>query len=232
MPSWSNISSNESLTIEGVKEIDQGRDVQMGKQNNTKTKIPVDIAFDISTLMIIVPVVITNLILFVLSFRCSACEILITAVWYLGILAIFLQDRTEVELTHGMIIVHRHFLGPVIVNQKDITKTHYRKNTWHAYRWALHFLMVVFIGYLTYGAFYDIIIRFQTQAVPAGVLINHIFSSFLMPLLFIVLFFNLVIRLKRPFYLRVETNTGKFVFYPDRPDELERMINGNKTEMD
>ena len=39
MPSWSNISSNESLTIEGVKEIDQGRDVQMGKQNNTKTKI-------------------------------------------------------------------------------------------------------------------------------------------------------------------------------------------------
>lgn len=218
--------------LKSAKEINQSKDVQMDDQINAKTRIPVDIAFDSSTLMIVVPVVITNIILSVLSMRCPVCQILIPVVWHLGILALFLQDRTTLEFTHGMIIIHRHFFGPVIINLKDITRAHLCKNMWHAYRWALYFLMLAFTGYLTYDVLYDNIIRFRMQTIPIRVLIYHMCSGFAMPVLFLTLFFNFRKRLKWPFFQKVETTAGKFVFYPDRPEDFEKSIADNKKEMD
>ncbi|MCQ6962417.1 hypothetical protein [Methanolobus chelungpuianus] len=204
----------------------------MNDQNYAKTRIPVDIAFDISMLAIIVPVLAANLILLVLSFHCPACEILITVVWYAGILALFLQDRTEVEFTHGIIIVHRHFLGPVVLNRKDIIRTFIRKNKLYAYRRFMYLLMLLSLGYLAYDAFYDILIQYQMRTIPAEVIINHTFSAFLILFLFLVLFFNIRTRLSLPFSLRVETNASKFIFYLDRPDEFERIITDSKMGTD
>jgi len=218
--------------LKSAKEINQSKDVQMDDQINAKTRIPVDIAFDSSTLMIVVPVVITNIILSVLSMRCPVCQILIPVVWHLGILALFLQDRTTLEFTHGMIIVHRHILGPVVVNRKDITRTFIRKNKLYAYRRFLYLLMLLYLGYLAYDAFYYILIQFQMRTIPAGVIINHTFSAFLILFLFLVLFFNFRTRSSRSFSLRVETNVSKFIFYLDRPYELERMITDSKTGTD
>lgn len=203
----------------------------MNNQNNAKTKIPVDLTFDTSMLKIFVPAIMVTFILLALSFRCPACETLIPVIWYLSILAVLLQDRTTVEFTHGMIIIHRQFFGPLIVNQKNVTKTHIKKNTWHTCRWALYLLMMLFLGYLVYTAYNDII-QFWMPRIPEKVMIHYILSRLAVVFLFIVLFFMLRARLQCPAVLRVDTNDTKYVFYPDRPDELEKMITDNKMERD
>ncbi|WP_135607255.1 hypothetical protein [Methanococcoides methylutens] len=193
-------------------------DVQPGPGNI----IRVDIARDHS-LVKMISLLMIAFFFFVLGIFIDGFEILAYVTWYLGVVALILWDRTTVELTNDMVKIHRPFFGSTILNKKDITETLIKRNYHFTFRYIWYLIMVGMSVYLFYGVFSDIQM-YQIQHAPMDALIRLILSQSMLISLFIALFFNLERRLKHSTLLKVNTKNRSFVFYPEKPDEFEKVI--------
>ncbi|WP_406660265.1 hypothetical protein V7O66_10455 [Methanolobus sp. ZRKC3] len=188
-----------------------------------------DIPKDTSIAKIILPTGIATFILLIMGFFSPVFEILTYIAWYLGVTAIISQDRTTIEILADMIIIHRRFFGPVIINKKDITKIHSKQRSHHKYRGVWYLIMLIIAGYFIQDVFYGIQ-KYQMLQAPLEASIYLILAKFMSLYLILVLFFNLERRLEHPTLLAVETNNLHFGFYPDKPDELQKIFTNKAQE--
>ncbi|WP_135610159.1 hypothetical protein [Methanococcoides sp. AM1] len=194
----------------------------MDMQPNPGQIVRVDIIRDYSWAKMISLLMIAYFFL-ILGIFIDIFEILGYITWYLVIMALFLWDRTTVEVTNDMIKIHRSLFGSTILNKQDIAETLIKSNYNFAVRCILYLIMVLTLGYLFYGTFSDIQ-EYQMQNAPLEGLILLIVSKFMLISMFSVLSFSLERRLKHSTLLKVNTKDQSFVFYPDKPDEFEKVV--------
>ncbi|SFM50689.1 hypothetical protein [Methanolobus profundi] len=192
-------------------------------KNDGQEIIRVDIPKDQSLLMIlIIPMIIVYFFLIAGIFS-PTFEILAYLLWYLSIVILILQDRTTLNVTNGKIIIRRRFFDHVSLDIKEIRNVRTR-NINPMLRVVVYLCIIGVIGY--YGN--DVlrsIQTYQTLHAPleatAGLVISKITLA--------VYFYAAILsraerRMKHSTCVEARTENGKFVFYPDRPEEFEKSL--------
>ncbi|MDW7733071.1 MAG: hypothetical protein SCH66_11685 [Methanolobus sp.] len=186
-------------------------------------QIRADIPKDFSLLTILIGPMIVVYFFLILGIFSKAFEILAYILWYLIIAALILQDRTKLEMTNSKIIIHRRFFDPVTLDVQNIkdTKT---KNISFLLRSIVYLCIIGVIGYYCYDTFQSIQ-RYQIMHAPVEATIHLAISKITLTVFFYVaLLSRAERRVKHSTYVEVKTNNGNFAFYPDKPEEFEKII--------
>ncbi|WP_340819859.1 hypothetical protein [Methanolobus sp. WCC4] len=195
---------------------------KMDIEHEFKQKMHVDVLFDSSMLKVLGAMVAATLILYILCFQSPECRILIYLTWYAGFIVLLLKERTVVELTSHMIIVHRPLFHPLIIDRQNITDVQVKKNTNYPFRWGLYMIALIIAGSLAYDSFYDILSGIHGRTITGEILV--ILSESIFVFLIIVVFIGMRRKLPHPTVLRIDTDKQYFFFYPKETEEFRKRI--------
>jgi hypothetical protein len=193
-------------------------------QKKRREKVLVDVpVLDSGMIRILLPVWIVGLMLMTIINHYSILDFFIIFAYYLTLLLVVLQNRTTVELTHGIIIIHRPFLRSIAIQKNEVIKTQFIKNLSHTTRWILRIVELIILVFLATHNINAIYINIE-QSLPMLVTIVNIISLPLITVMTAVLFYNNEIRMHYQVSLHVATNKRQFNFYVDNPDEFSVML--------
>lgn len=202
------------MNMERADDTESGPDI--------KQKIHVDVSFDTAMLKVMVAMIVATLILYALCFRSPECKILIYLTWYAGFIILLLKERTIVEVTPYMIIIHRPLFHPLIIDKQSINDMQIRKNTNYPFRWLLYSLSLILTGYLAYNSFHDILQGIQGRTLTGEILV--ILSGSIFVFLIIVVFIGMWKKLPHSTVLRIDTDKQYFFFYPKETEEFRKRV--------
>ena len=178
--------------------------------------------FDKSMLKVLVPMIVATLILYALCLQSPECKIMMYAIWYIGFIILLVKERTQVEINPHMIIIHRPFFSPLVIDKKDITDVQIRENTKYAYRLTLLTLLFILTVYLGFKAGQDFLYGIAGASLTEG--ISLLLYEFWFIFLAAIIVMNLLKRLPYSSLLRVDTDKSSFIFYSKETEELKKII--------
>lgn len=183
----------------------------MNAETDIKQKMHVDVFFDTTILKVLIPVVLVIIILYFLCGRSPECKILINFSLYLGFILLLLKDHTIVEITTYMIVIHRPFFAPIVIDKKEIKDIQIKKNTNPIIRYFTFIFPLLLTVYVAYHRLQDVLYAIQGETITEGVLV--ILYEFWLVFLLMVILYGIWIKLPYSTLLRVDTDRSKFTFY-------------------
>ncbi|WP_340819861.1 hypothetical protein [Methanolobus sp. WCC4] len=195
----------------------------MDKNESFKAKMSVDIIGDLRLPAIIIVPLISLLALMVLGVDTLIFDIVYISVWYLCLLAIVLQDITNVEVDKRTITVHRYLFKPTIIEKEDINTIKGRDNIPRKYYIFINIFMLACLALNFYFA-YNGIERDLLRNISMGETIFSVLSHSVIVVFWFILFFNAEKRFRYPGFLEIGTSNDKFRFYTHKPEELKKTL--------
>ncbi len=194
----------------------------MNAETDIKQKMHVDVFFDTTILKVLIPVVLVIIILYFLCGQTPECKILIYFSLYLSFILLLLKDHTIVEITTHMIVIHRPFFAPVVIDKKEIKDIQIKKNTNPIIRYFMFIFPLLLTVYVAYHRLQDVLYAIQGETITEGVLV--ILYEFWLVFLLMVILYGIWIKLPYSTLLRVDTDKSRFMFYSRDTETLKKRI--------
>ncbi|SFM50621.1 hypothetical protein [Methanolobus profundi] len=150
-------------------------------------------------------------------------DIAYISVWYLCLLAIVLQDITNVEVDKRTIIVHRYLFKPMVIEKEDINTIKGRDNIPRKYYIFINAFMLAGLALNFYFA-YNGIQRDLLRNISMEETIFSVLSHSIIVFFWSIFFFNAEKRFRYPGFLEIRTSKDKFRFYTHKPAELRDLL--------